>query len=219
MVTLRKGDPEFLVAHVVFAAQHAITVKEAYLEQLLSHLPIPRYMVPIIAVALDEPPLTNHSKVDQKAVNRMLCPKIAESTHEDAELTERTVQLKTVWENVLEKSIKSLGLDITSSSNFFLIGGNSLLVIRLQSWIREAFHEAAPLIDLLCASTLSQIAHKIEETANVSLIMHHSPHPNHTNACANGQMRTESSCGSSQLISSPCLGRTVACMFRPIATR
>ena len=63
------------------------------------------------------------------------------------------------------------------------MGGNSLLVIRLQCRIREAFSVAASLIDLLDTSTLSQMTHKIEETANVSLIVHHSPHPNHTNAC------------------------------------
>ena len=38
VVTLREGDPEFLVAYVVFAAQHTITDKEVFLERLLSHL-------------------------------------------------------------------------------------------------------------------------------------------------------------------------------------
>lgn len=50
---------------------------------------------------------------------------------------------------------------------------NSLLVIRLQSRIREAFNVAEPLIDLLGTSTLRQMLHKIEETANVSLINAH----------------------------------------------
>lgn len=170
VVTLREDDPEFLVAHVVFAAQHNITDKKVFLEQLLSHLPVPQYMVPVIAIALDELPLTNHSKVDRKAVKKMPLPRIAESTHEDAELTETMVQLRALWEDVLGKSIKDLGLDITPSSNFFLVGGNSLLVIRLQSRIRQAFNVAVPLIDLLGANTLSQMARKIEETANVSLI-------------------------------------------------
>lgn len=170
VVTLREGNPEFLVAHVVFAAEHTITDKEVFLEQLLSHLPVPQYMVPVIAIALDELPLTNHSKVDRKAVKKMPLPRIAKGNHEDAELTETMVQLRALWEDVLGKSIKDLGLDITPSSNFFLVGGNSLLVIRLQSRIREAFNVAVPLIDLLGANTLSQMARKTEETANVSLI-------------------------------------------------
>lgn len=169
VVTLRKGDPEFLVAHVVFAAQHTITNKDVFLEQLLSHLPVPQYMVPVIAIALDELPLTNHSKVDRKAVKEMPLPRMAESTQEDAELSETMVQLRALWEDILG-SIKDLGLVITPSSNFFLVGGNSLLVIRLQSRIREAFNVAVPLIDLLGANTLSQMARKIEETAKVSPI-------------------------------------------------
>ena len=169
VVMLRDGDPEFLVAHVVFVAQHNITDKEVFLEQLLSHLPVPQYMVPVIAIALDDLPLTNHSKVDRKAVKEMPLPRMAEITHEDAELTETMVQLRVLWEDILG-SIKDLGLVITPSSNFFLVGGNSLLVIRLQSRIREAFNVAVPLIDLLGANTLSQMARKIEETAKVSPI-------------------------------------------------
>ena len=170
VVTLREGDPEFLVAHVVFVEKHTITDKELFLEQLLNHLPVPQYMVPVIAIALDELPLNNHSKVDRKAVKRMPLPKVAESVYVDAGLTETMVQLRALWEDVLGKSIKNLGFDITPSSSFFLVGGNSLLIIRLQSRIRQAFNVAVPLIDLLGANTLSQMARKIEETANVSLI-------------------------------------------------
>ena len=170
VVTLREGDPEFLVAHVVFAEKHTITDKALFLEQLLNHLPVPQYMVPVIAITLNELPLNNHSKVDRKAVRRMPLPKIAESVSVDAGLTVTMVQLRALWEDVLGKSIKDLGFEITPSSNFFLVGGNSLLVIRLQSRIREAFNVAVPLIDLLGANTLSQMARKIEETANVSLI-------------------------------------------------
>lgn len=54
-------------------------------------------MVPVIAIAPDELSVNNHSKVDRKAVNRMLLPNIAESTHEDAELTEALVQLRVLW--------------------------------------------------------------------------------------------------------------------------
>ena len=125
--------------------------------------------MPIIAITLDELSLTNHSKVDRKAVKEMPLLRIAESNHEDAELTETMVQLRVLWEDILG-SIKDLGLVITPSSNFFLVGGNSLLVIRLQSRIREAFNVAVPLIDLLGANTLSQMARKIEETAKVSPI-------------------------------------------------
>ena len=71
MVSLRDGDPDFLVTHVVFTAPDSITDKETFLEQLLSHLQVPQYMVPVVAISLDKLPLTNHIKVDRKAIKIM----------------------------------------------------------------------------------------------------------------------------------------------------
>ena len=170
VVTLHEGDPAFLVAHVVFAPQHDIPDKEAFLEHMLSHLPIPQYMVPVVAIPLDKFPLSNHSKVDRKAVQNMPLPERVGSAQEDTELTETMVQLKHVWRDVLGKNTEKLGFDLTPSTNFFLVGGNSLLVIRLQARIRQAFNVAVPLVKLLGASTLGEMAHKIEESASVDLI-------------------------------------------------
>lgn len=171
IITLREGDPDFLVAHVVFASQHDIIDKETFLEHLLGRLPIPQYMIPVLAISLDKLPLTNHSKVDRKAIKNMALPqRIAVDPHEDAEMTEAMVQLRRVWRQVLGKNSKILGLTITASTSFFLVGGNSLLVVRLQSRIREVFNVAIRLVDLLGANTLGQMARKIEDSSSVDVI-------------------------------------------------
>jgi hybrid polyketide synthase/nonribosomal peptide synthetase ACE1 len=170
VVTLREGDSPFLVAHVVFAPQHSVTDKEAFLENLLSHLPIPQYMIPVVAIPLDKFPLSNHSKVDRKAVQKMPLPERAATVQEDTELTETMVQLKRVWQDVLGKNTEALGFDITPSTNFFLVGGNSLLVIRLQSKIRQAFDVVVPLVKLLGANTLGDMARMMEESASTAVI-------------------------------------------------
>lgn len=170
VVTLSEGDPAFLVAHVVFATQHNILDKETFLQHLLSHLPIPQYMVPVVAIPLNKFPLSNHSKVDRKAVQNMPLPERVGSAQEDTELTETMVQLKRVWRDVLGKNTEKLSFDLTPSTNFFLVGGNSLLVIRLQARIRQAFNVAVSLVKLLGASTLGEMARKIEESASVNLI-------------------------------------------------
>ncbi|KIM95146.1 hypothetical protein OIDMADRAFT_34552 [Oidiodendron maius Zn] len=54
VVTLREGDPDFLAAHVVFAPQHTVTDIEAFLQQLLGDLPVPPYMMPVLAVQLED---------------------------------------------------------------------------------------------------------------------------------------------------------------------
>ncbi|KAI0200608.1 putative hybrid NRPS/PKS enzyme [Astrocystis sublimbata] len=170
VVTLREGEPDFLVAHVVFAPNHAVADTTAFLERLLSNLDVPQYMVPVAAIALDKLPLSNHSKVDRKAIKALPLPKRKSAAHQDEELTETMLQLRAVWREVLGKINKDLGLEIGPSTSFFLVGGNSLLIIRLQSQIRITFNIALSLHDLLSANTLSEMAHKIDESASVAPI-------------------------------------------------
>lgn len=103
VVILHEGDPEFLVAHVVFASHHKVTDKESFLDHLLSHLPIPQYMIPVLAIPPEKLPLTSHSKVDRRTIKDMPLPKRAGNSHEDteAEMTETMLQLKRVWRDVL----------------------------------------------------------------------------------------------------------------------
>ena len=169
VVTCREGDPVFLVAHVVFAPNQNVANKEVFLEQLLSHLPIPQYMIPVIAIPLDKFPLSNHSKVDRKAVQKMPLPKRAGNSQEDAELTETMVQLKRLWQDILGKN-DNLEFDLTPSTNFFLVGGNSLLILRLQAQIRQTFNVTIPLVKLLSVTTLAQMAQEIEESTSVDVI-------------------------------------------------
>ncbi|KAL7935507.1 hypothetical protein V8C35DRAFT_333983 [Trichoderma chlorosporum] len=168
VVTLREGDPEFLVAHVVFAPKHQVADKEAFLENLLAHLPIPQYMIPVLAIPIDKFPLTNHSKVDRKAVKNLPLPQRVKGSQDDEDLTETMVQLRRVWLDVLGN--EHLGLDIGPSTSFFLVGGNSLLAIRLQARIRQVFSVTVRLVDLLGANTLGKMARKIEESTSVSNI-------------------------------------------------
>ncbi|KAF2121672.1 lovastatin nonaketide synthase [Lophiotrema nucula] len=171
IVTLRKGDPDYLVAHVVFKPQHNIDNVDAFLEHLLGRLPIPQYMVPVLAIPLDEFPLTNHAKVDRKAILNLALPRrVATDNQSDMQMTETMVQLRQLWREVLGKDSESLGLTISTSTNFFMIGGNSLLIVRLQSRIRQTFNVTVRLVDLLSANTLEQMARKVEESAHVGVI-------------------------------------------------
>ncbi|KAL8853076.1 MAG: hypothetical protein Q9221_002106 [Calogaya cf. arnoldii] len=51
------------------------------------------------------------------------------------------------------------------------VGGNSLLVIRLQSRNRQTFNAVIRLVDLLGANNLGQMPRKIEESSSVDLIV------------------------------------------------
>lgn len=175
VVTLREAESPspFLVAHVVFAPQHRdMADKNGFLTDLLRRLPVPQYMVPVAAIPLDRFPLSNHSKVDRKAVQSMPLPeRLASSPGETVvEMTETMAQLVPVWREVLGSNLDKFGFDLGPSANFFLVGGNSLLVIRLQATIRRVFRVATPLVKLLGASSLGEMAQLIEETTAVDPI-------------------------------------------------
>ncbi|KAL8765387.1 MAG: hypothetical protein Q9209_007535 [Squamulea sp. 1 TL-2023] len=91
VVTLSEGDPDFLVAHFV-----NVKDKDVFLEQLLSRLQIPQYMIPVAAISLDKLPLTNHSKWDRKAMKEVPLPQQAQKARDDEEMTETMIQLKPV---------------------------------------------------------------------------------------------------------------------------
>lgn len=166
-VTLRDGDPPFLVAHVVFAPKHQVTDTDAFLKQLLKNLEVPQYMIPVMAIPIDKMPLSNHSKTDRKALKALPLPERAQESQkgEEMELTENMAQLRRLWEDVL--NTKQTGLEILPSTSFFTVGGNSLLIVRLQSRIRQVFHVTVRLIDLLDSNTLGAMSRKIEESITV----------------------------------------------------
>ncbi|KAK4065844.1 uncharacterized protein Triagg1_8396 [Trichoderma aggressivum f. europaeum] len=168
IVTASRGA----LQEAVVTLQCTIEDKETFLQQLLHNLPVPQYMIPVVAIPIDELPLTNHSKVDRKAVKSLPLPQRVgrPDASDDAELTETMIQLKDLWRGVLGKAIDQLGFDITPSTSFFLVGGNSLLIIHRQSEIRKRFRAAVPLVELLDANTLGEMAQKVEETISVKTI-------------------------------------------------
>ncbi|KAL9093353.1 MAG: hypothetical protein Q9165_004094 [Trypethelium subeluteriae] len=168
VVTLHEGDPEFLMAHVVFTPEYGIPDTDEYLRQLLGHLPLPQYMIPIMAVPLDRLPLNNHSKVDRKAVKGLPLPQRTNLSENNIELTATMLQLKNLWQDVLNN--KQLGFDIVPSTSFFNVGGNSLLIVRLQSRIRDTFSIVIRLVELLASNTLGEMAQKIEAGLTVETI-------------------------------------------------
>jgi hybrid polyketide synthase/nonribosomal peptide synthetase ACE1 len=168
VVTLREND--LLVAHVIFAPNQPeveVDDRDRYLDRLLSQLPLPQYMVPVVAIPIDRFPVSNHSKVDRKAVAKMPLP-VRHSSGGDAgeeELSETMLQLREIWRQVLGSHTDGL-FEMTPRTNFFLVGGNSLLVIRLQAQIRQTFNIVVPLVKLLSANTLGEMAHLIEEESS-----------------------------------------------------
>ncbi|RHZ73669.1 hypothetical protein CDV55_102888 [Aspergillus turcosus] len=125
-------------------------------------------MIPVIAIPLETLPLTNHSKVDRKALKSLPLPQRTWGTQSNEELTGTMTQLEQIWQDVLGNS--GLGFEISPSTSFFSVGSNSLLVIRLQQYIRQVFSVEIRLVELLGANTLAEMARKIDESIQIEAI-------------------------------------------------
>lgn len=117
---------------------------------------LPSYMVPTLWQQLDALPSTPSGKVDKK----QLCQReLIAQLPQQALVTATEQQLATLWQ-------KLLSIDVNSrNSNFFRLGGNSVLAMKLLALIRRQFGEHLPLAlgDLFAYQQLDQLANRLDE--------------------------------------------------------
>ncbi|HEV2860062.1 MAG TPA: amino acid adenylation domain-containing protein [Pyrinomonadaceae bacterium] len=145
-----------LVAYVV--ARNGQEPTPAALRDFL-RAALPEYMVPPAFVVLDAMPLTPNGKVDRKALP---APDRAKSGARAAFVEPRTEIERAVtaaWQQVLK--VEQVGL----SDNFFDLGGHSLLMIQVQSRLREALGRSIAITDLFKYPTVSALASHLSEEA------------------------------------------------------
>lgn len=162
-----EDDAEFLVAHVVFAPNISLEDQKALLEKLPRSLPLPQYMVPSVFVPLARLPLNAHLKLDRRAAAELPLPEASKKRIQflDTELSAIEKKLAVIWQKVISSKIRG-DIQITKTSDFFLVGGNSLLLLNLRDEIHSSFGIELPLIQLFEASSLESMATRI--TAIVS---------------------------------------------------
>lgn len=169
------GDKR-LVGYIVALNNQNPTIQE--LRSLLKEY-VPEYMVPSIFVFLEALPLTPNGKVDRKALpvpeqsreaaiipatqNALDLP--VHTTQEQPEnpgefaspKDDLEVQLVNIWEEVLNIS------SISTTDNFFEMGGHSLLAISLMREIEKTYNKELPLPILFQSPTIHQLANTLRK--------------------------------------------------------
>ncbi|KAE8358146.1 hypothetical protein BDV27DRAFT_163862 [Aspergillus caelatus] len=154
-------DNAFLAAHVEFDPVHW-EKRESLLQQIRANLTLPQYMWPAIIVPVEKIPLNIHGKVDRHAVNALPITAL-KRTEDDSSMTTSIThsehKLRRAWAKVLQGvvDISAIG----PSTDFFLVGGNSLFLIKLQAIIAQDLGVRVPLAELMEANRLSDMAEKI----------------------------------------------------------
>ncbi|KAK4180644.1 hypothetical protein QBC36DRAFT_297446 [Triangularia setosa] len=173
VATLRTTAEEgvkFIVVHVVFSAEGlAEDESRRYLQTVLAELPLPRTMLPSALVPIDSLPRTVAGKVDRRAIgalpiSRGLSHSVVEQAgtmnnfgSSGAALSKNEQTLRGFWEAVIPEELSELH-QIDADSDFFTVGGNSLLLIELQGRIRAALDISIPLPKLFQATSLRSMA-------------------------------------------------------------
>ncbi|KAI0199936.1 polyketide synthase PksB [Astrocystis sublimbata] len=162
------GDVEskFLVAYVLFSAQKDPVDRDGFLANLRSNLPIPSYMQPSQFVVLTSIPMNTHGKTDRKALKSIPIPNVHESQviDEDASLTENETIVADQWKKV----IPTYAAVLRPNTDFFHVGGNSLMLVKLQRFLKGAFGAAPRLVELMNASTLKDMSKLASSASSAS---------------------------------------------------
>ena len=162
IVVSRLGDG--LIAHATLSPGKDITSEEELIE-VLSRLKLPQAFIPATIIVLPTVPTTANGKLDRKAISAIALQQGNAASTVDREpmpkMTLREGELRLLWERVLPETAM-IGR-IGPSSDFFLYGGNSLLLMKLQAAIKESMGLSISTAVLYRSSTLRDMARCVEE--------------------------------------------------------
>jgi amino acid adenylation domain-containing protein len=116
---------------------------------------LPDYMVPVVFVALESFPLTPNNKVDRRALP---APEVTVTAPSRPPETPAEKALAAIWQNILGVS------GVGAESNFFALGGDSILVIRVVARARAEGLELKPA-EFFTTPHLAALASQARELA------------------------------------------------------
>ncbi|KAI6355345.1 copper-binding transcription factor [Pyricularia grisea] len=161
-VSLRRGgadesDPQYLVGHVVLDSdQIPQNSQQEFLAQIVPRLRLPQHMKPSLLVPIHSLPQTASHKLDRRALQDLPISDENQIVHQGAELGSDQAEMWKLWKQVIPSDVSSK-YSITPRSDFFHVGGTSLLLVNLQSLIRKKHGSAPPLHAMFESSTVASM--------------------------------------------------------------
>ncbi|KAI0112010.1 hypothetical protein GGR51DRAFT_557191 [Nemania sp. FL0031] len=168
---------DYLIAHVVLdqTCQRQRDIHEVA-KQIQSRLrtKLPVYMLPAAIVSVPALPVTLSGKLDRRAASTLPLADSINAPPTASKQTETVTimgKLADIWFKILPSHTLSSSDDIAPETDFFHVGGNSLLLLRLQADMRKVFAVDVPFVHLFESSTLAAMAREIDSVTQ-------SPEPN-----------------------------------------
>ena len=121
-------------------------------------LGLPRHMIPSVIEVIDSMPLTHSGKVDKRTLslrklNEVKIPHVVAIPQTIAEQ-----RISEIWKELLQID------QVDVNSNFFHLGGHSLLLANMQKSIKKGFKKEISIVDLFRHPTIRMIAQFITGT-------------------------------------------------------
>ncbi len=137
-------------------AAYLVSEKDLKVNELKKSLSasLPDYMIPSYFIGTEKIPLTSNGKLDKKNLPAPV-QNIASGAEFENPENEAESKLLEIWKTVLSTD------NISVRDNFFDIGGNSILLVKLHSKINEVYPEILEITDLFSESTIAEQANFI----------------------------------------------------------
>ncbi|KAL4811323.1 beta-ketoacyl synthase domain-containing protein [Aspergillus unguis] len=157
-----KEEVKYMVAYCVLSPS-LIDAAGLILQPLLESLPLPPAMRPSALITVKALPRTTAAKLDRRALQQLEIPQMPQGTMRTSasSLSEDEANLLRLWQSVLPGEVARL-VEIGPDSDFFSVGGTSMLLVQLQAKLAEAFYVPVTLLDLFRASTLRGMARVLQ---------------------------------------------------------
>ena len=154
-----EAGQEFLAAYYVAAQPPSSPddLRDSLAARCAANLP--EYMVPSFFRLIDAIPLTASGKIDRKAL-----PPVDDVLSAD-EVAPRGV----VEERIAEIFTELLRTQVTAHGNFFRLGGNSILAIRLIARLQSAFEVSLPIRAIFEKPTVAGLAEVVEAAVRAEI--------------------------------------------------
>ncbi len=135
--------------------------EDILLSSLTKHLP--DYMIPTAIVWLEKLPLTINGKLDR---NALPAPALTLQKNASAPVNEQEKQIGAIVAKVLDISTDPLEqfVQLSMDDDFFRLGGNSILAVKLTNQLNQHFKSAIKIKDIFTERTLRKIGLLIQKT-------------------------------------------------------
>ncbi|MDB2555972.1 amino acid adenylation domain-containing protein [Flavobacteriaceae bacterium] len=138
---------------VLFIIPKDSTYDELHLRKFLK-LHLPSFMIPSRIFKLEKFPINRNGKIDKNALLKFK-EDYTDSSISIKDNSKEKNQLIQIWEEILR--IKGIGI----MDDFFMLGGNSLLAVRLISSIKKVFNIEFPINQIFEYSTIESLSKQL----------------------------------------------------------